>query len=88
MSDAKFWVDKDSKELVLKDEEGESRFYIESDFVIDGIKYLIVIESDADENTEAMPIKIVNEDGEEFIEPVVDEDEFAKVRKKFEEEND
>ncbi len=88
MSDAKFWVDKDSKELVLKDDEGESRFYIESDFVIDGVKYLIVIDSDADENTEALPIKIVNEDGKEYIEPVVDEDEFAKVRKKFEEEND
>jgi len=87
MSDAKFWVDKDSKELVLKDDEGESRFYIESDFVIDGVKYLIVIDSDADENTEALPIKIVNEDGKEYIEPVVDEDEFAKVRKKFEEEN-
>ncbi|RCW50498.1 MULTISPECIES: DUF1292 domain-containing protein [unclassified Halanaerobium] len=88
MSDATFWVDKDSKELVLKDDKGESRFYIESDFVIDGVKYLIVIESDADENTEALPIKIVNENGKEYIEPVTDEDEFAKVRKKFEEEND
>jgi len=80
MSDGKFWIDEDQKELVLSDGTGESRFIIEDDLVIDGVKYLIIVDARAGENADATVVKITNEGEEEIITPVEEEDEFEKVQ--------
>lgn len=83
MSDGQFWIDAEKKELVLADGEEENRFFIEDDLVIDGTKYLIIVDSDADENAAATVVKIINEGEEEVIIPVEDEDEFTKVKAEY-----
>jgi len=83
MSDGQFWIDEEKKELVLSDGENESRFYIEEDLVIEGTKYLIIVESGADKNEAATVVKILNEGDEEIIIPVEDEDEFKKVEEEY-----
>ena len=80
MSNGKFWIDEDKKELVLSDGKGESRFFIEDDLVIDGVKYLIVVDARAGENADATVIKILNEGEEEIIIPVEEKEEFEKVQ--------
>jgi len=83
MSDGQFWIDEEKKELVLSDGENENRFYIEEDLVIEGTKYLIIVESGADKNEAATVVKILNEGDEEIIIPVEDEDEFKKVEEEY-----
>jgi uncharacterized protein YrzB (UPF0473 family) len=83
MSNGKFWIDEDKKELVLSDGKGESRFIIEEDLIIDGVKYLIIVDVRAKEDADALVIKILNEDGEEIIVPVDTEEEFEKVQAKY-----
>lgn len=83
MSDGKFWIDEDKKELVLSDGSGESRFFIEDDLVIDGVKYLIVVDARAGENADATVIKILNEGEEEIIAPVEEKEEFEKVQAEY-----
>jgi len=80
MSDGKFWIDEEKKELVLSDTTGESRFFIEEDLVIDGVKYLIIVDARADEDADATVIKILNEGEEEIIMPVEEKEEFEKVQ--------
>jgi len=80
MSDGKFWIDEGKKELVLSDGTGESRFIIEDDLVIDGIKYLIIVDARAGENADATVVKILNEGEEEIITPVEEKEEFEKVQ--------
>ncbi|MCC3143709.1 DUF1292 domain-containing protein [Halanaerobium sp. Z-7514] len=83
MSDGQFWIDEEKKQLVLSDGESESRFYIEDDLVIDGTKYLIIVDSEGDKDSAATVIKIVNEGEEELIVPVEDEEEFNKVKHEY-----
>ena len=83
MSDGKFWIDEDEKELVLSDDKGESRFIIEDDLVIDGVKYLIIVDARAGENADATVVKISNEGEEEIITPVEKKEEFEKVREEY-----
>ncbi|ADQ14885.1 DUF1292 domain-containing protein [Halanaerobium hydrogeniformans] len=83
MSDGQFWIDEEKKQLVLSDGESESRFYIEDDLIIEGTKYLIIVDSEGDEDTAATVIKIINEGGEELIAPVEDEEEFKKVKHEY-----
>lgn len=83
MSNGKFWIDEDKKELVLSDGKGESRFIIEDDLVIDGVKYLIVVDARAGENADATVIKILNEGEEEIIAPVEEKEEFEKVQAEY-----
>ena len=83
MSDGQFWIDEEKKQLVLSDGESESRFYIEDDLVIDGTKYLIIVDSEGDKDSAATVIKIVNEGEEELIVPVEDEEEFNKVKDEY-----
>jgi hypothetical protein len=83
MSNGKFWIDEDKKELVLSDGNGESRFFIEDDLVIDGVKYLIVVDARAGENADATVIKILNEGEEEIIVPVEEKEEFEKVQAEY-----
>lgn len=83
MSDGKFWIDEDEKELVLSDGSGESRFLIEKDMVIDGVKYLIIVDARDPENSDATVVKILNEGEEEIIAPVEEEEEFEKVREEY-----
>jgi len=80
MSNGKFWIDEDEKELVLSDGTGESRFIIEDDLVIEGIKYLIIVDARAGENADATVVKIINEGEEEIIIPVEEKEEFEKVQ--------
>ena len=83
MSNGKFWIDEDKKELVLSDGKGESRFFIEDDLVIDGVKYLIVVDARAGENADATVIKILNEGEEEIIVPAEEKEEFEKVQAEY-----
>ena len=83
MSDGQFWIDEEKKQLVLSDGESESRFYIEDDLVIDGTKYLIIVDSEGDKDSAATVIKIVNEGEEELIVPVEDEEEFNQVKDEY-----
>lgn len=83
MSDGQFWIDEEKKQLVLSDGESESRFYIEDDMVIEGTKYLIIVDSEGDKESAATVIKIVNEGEEEVIIPVEDEEEFNKVKHEY-----
>ncbi len=83
MTNGKFWIDEEEKELVLSDGTGESRFFIEDDLVIDGVKYLIVVDARAEENADATVIKILNEGEEEIIVPVEEEAEFEKVKAEY-----
>jgi len=83
MSNGKFWIDEDEKELVLSDGKGESRFIIEDDLVIDGVKYLIVVDARAGKNGDATVIKILNEGEEEIIVPVEEKEEFEKVQAEY-----
>jgi hypothetical protein len=80
MSDGKFWIDEEEKELVLSDGTGESRFIIEDDLVIEGVKYLIIIDARAGEKADATVVKIINEGEEEIIIPVEEKEEFEKVQ--------
>jgi hypothetical protein len=80
MSNGKFWIDEEEKELVLSDGTGESRFIIEDDLIIDGVKYLIIVDARAGENADATVVKIINEGEEEIIIPVEEEEEFEKVQ--------
>lgn len=88
MSEGKFWIDEEEKELVLSDENGESRFIIEDDLIVDGIKYLVIVDARAGENADAFVVKIITEGEEEIIAPVEDEAEFEKVRDKYISENE
>lgn len=83
MSNGKFWIDEEEKELVLSDEHGESRFIIEDDLVIDGVKYLIIIDARAGEDADATVVKIFNEGEEEIIIPVEEKEEFEKVQAEY-----
>ncbi|MGM0500047.1 MAG: hypothetical protein ACQERL_07580 [Bacillota bacterium] len=83
MTNGKFWIDEDEKELVLSDGKGESRFIIEDDLVIDGVKYLIVVDARAEKNADATVIKILNEGEEEIIVPVEEKEEFEKVQAEY-----
>jgi len=83
MSDGQFWIDEEKKELVLSDGEEESRFYIEEDLIINGTKYLIIVDAEADQKAAATAVKILNEGEEEIIIPVEDEDEFKMVRVEY-----
>ena len=79
-----FWVDEDNKELVLEDQEGEERFYIDEEFNFEGTTYLVLIpaedgEEDYDDN-EALLLKLVKEDGEEVLSMIDNDDEFEKVK--------
>lgn len=80
MSDGKFWIDEEQKELVLSDGTGESRFIIEEDLIVEGVKYLIIVDARAGENADATMVKILNEGEEEIIAPVEEEKEFEKVK--------
>lgn len=71
------------KELVLSDETGESRFIIEEDMIIDGVKYLIIVDARADENADGTVVKILNEGEEEIIAPVEEKEEFEKVKAQY-----
>ena len=88
MSDGKFWIDEEERELVLSDSSGEKRFYIEDDLIVEGTKYLIIVDARADENADATVIKILNEGEEETIAPVEDKDEFEKVRSAYRSKNE
>ncbi|ADO76983.1 hypothetical protein [Halanaerobium praevalens] len=83
MSNGKFWIDEKKKELVLSDETGESRFIIEEDMIIDGVKYLIIVDARADENADGTVVKILNEGEEEIIAPVEEKEEFEKVKAQY-----
>ena len=83
MSNGKFWIDEEEKELVLSDSTGESRFIIEDDMVIDGVKYLIIVDARAGENADATVVKIINEGEEEIIIPVEEKEEFEKVQSAY-----
>lgn len=83
MSNGKFWIDEKEKELVLSDGTGESRFFIENDLIIDGVKYLIIVDARADENADATVVKIINEGEEEIIAPVEEKEEFEKVKEEY-----
>lgn len=83
MSNGKFWIDEQEKELVLSDAKGESRFIIEDDLIIDGVKYLIIVDARAEEKADATVIKILNEEDQEIIVPVEDKEEFEKVQAEY-----
>lgn len=83
MSNGKFWIDEKEKELVLSDSSGESRFIIEDDFIVDGVKYLIIVDARAAESADATVVKILNEGEEEIIAPVEEEEEFEKVKEEY-----
>lgn len=83
MSNGKFWIDEKEKELVLSDETGESRFIIEEDMIIDGVKYLIIVDARDSENADGTVVKILNEGEEEIIAPVEEKEEFEKVKAQY-----
>ena len=73
--------------IVLTDEEGN-----EADFmVIDGVEYngktylMLVSADEADDESEAIMLRIEEEEGEEILVSVDDEDEFKAVAALFEE---
>jgi predicted nucleic acid-binding protein len=80
MSNGKFWIDEKEKELVLSDSTGESRFIIEDDLVVEGVKYLVIVDARAGEDADATLVKIINQGEEEIIIPVEEEEEFEKVQ--------
>ncbi|SFL07927.1 DUF1292 domain-containing protein [Halanaerobium salsuginis] len=83
MAAGEFWIDEAEKELVLVDQDQESRFVIEDDLVVDGVKYLIIIAADAAEDEAATVVKISHDNGEEIIIPVEAEAEFNKVQQAY-----
>lgn len=80
MSEGKFWIDEAEKELVLSDGSGESRFIIEEDLIVEGTKYLVIVDARAGEDADATVVKILNEGEEEIIAPVEEAEEFEKVK--------
>ena len=78
-----FWVDEEKEELVLEDQDGEERFYIDEEFNYEGTTYLILIPAEEKEDNnedEALLLKLIKEDGEEMIALIEDDDEFEKVK--------
>lgn len=72
--------------LTLVDDEGEEHeFEVLDSAEIDGLSYLALApvfdepEELLEDNGELVVMKVVEEDGEEFLESIEDEDEFKKV---------
>ncbi len=86
--DGEYWYDPDNRELVIKVDEEESRFYFQDRFELKGETYCILspaeeaddeIEDNEDgENSEeeALIMKVIEDkDGDEEILSVIDDDE-------------
>ena len=86
--DGEYWYDPDNRELVIKIDEEESRFYFQDRFELKGETYCILspaeeaddeIEDNEDgENSEeeALIMKVIEDkDGDEEILSVIDDDE-------------
>lgn len=76
--------------LTLVDEEGaEHEFELVDSEEIDGIRYaaLVPVFDDAaealDDSGELIVLRVVEEDGEEFLEAIEDEDEFDRISEFF-----
>lgn len=81
-----FWIDEDTEELVLIDDDSEEqRFYIEQELEVAGNKYLILIPSEESdyEDDEALVLKLEKQGQEEILSVIEDDDEFNKVRDEY-----
>ena len=81
-----FWVDEQTKELVLKEDNEEQRFYIDEEVEVENNQYLVLIPSE-DQKTyneeEALVLKVAEEDGEEILSVIESDSEFEKVKKAY-----
>jgi len=81
-----FWVDEETKELVLQEEDDEQRFYIDEEVELNDNKYLVLIPSedqDEYEDNEALVLKVMVEDGDEVLSIIENDEEFEKVREAY-----
>ena len=78
-----YYVDEEAGELVLKNDGVEERFIIEEEVMFDGTKYLVLIPSDYDEDSEALVLKMVNEGDQSFLSIIEDEQEFENVKERY-----
>ncbi len=81
-----FWVDEETKELVLQEDEAEQRFYIDEEVELNNNKYLVLIPSedqDGYEDNEALVLKVMVEDGDEVLSIIENDEEFEKVREAY-----
>jgi len=80
-NEGNFWVDEENEELVLEDESGEERFYIDEEFNYEGTTYLILIPAEEGvEEEEALLLKLVKQDGSEMLSLIEDDEEFEEVK--------
>ena len=81
-----FWVDEQTKELVLKEDNEEQRFYIDEEVEVENNQYLVLIPSE-DQKTyneeEALVLKVAEEDGEEILSVIESDSEFEKVKNAY-----
>ncbi len=81
-----FWVDEETQELVLQDEQDEQRFYIDEEINMNSQKYLILIPSEnTDEysDNEALILKLKKEEKGEVISIIEDDKEFEMVKEQY-----
>jgi len=81
-----FWVDEETQELVLQDEQDEQRFYIDEEINMNSQKYLILIPSEnTDEysDNEALILKLKKEEKGEVISVIEDDKEFEMVKEQY-----
>lgn len=79
-NEGNFWVDEENEELVLEDESGEERFYIDEEFNYEGTTYLILIPAEEGEEEEALLLKLIKKEGEEMLSLIEDDEEFERVK--------
>ncbi len=91
--DGEYWYDPDNRELVIKTDEEESRFYFQDRFELKGETYCILspaeeandeIEANKEENNseeEALIMKVIEdeENDEEILSVIDDDEEFEAV---------
>ena len=92
--DGEYWYDPDNRELVIKTDEEESRFYFQDRFELKGETYCILSpaeelnaeeveneeESEEEEAEEqALIMKVIEEDEEEILSIIDDDEEFEAV---------
>ena len=81
--DGTFWVDKETNELVLRDNKGEERFYIDEEMNFEGNKYLILVSSEDNDDDSALILKLIkNEDGD-YLSIIEEDDEFERVKEHY-----
>jgi len=77
----------DIETIIMTDEDGsEIEFCIIDELEYNGAKYLLVVESELfdDDESDAVVLKEVGQDGDEMIyEPIEDEEEFKAVSEMF-----